>query len=166
MATTKGYAPTHDIDAWDFPLHSEILPGLWMGGTDDEDTLDFATDLHKSREITKDKFDSVVTLYAWARPADWLVTEFRYGYYDSDIEHIDFNLLYSAVDFAYASWKSGQRVLIRCQAGINRSGLVTALVLIKDGYSPEQAIDLLRAQRSRYVLINRDFEKFILSLGV
>ena len=31
------YAPVHNID-WDFPLWSEILPGLFLGGTDDDDT--------------------------------------------------------------------------------------------------------------------------------
>ena len=40
IETNEGYAPVHQIDNWDFPLHSEILPGLWVGGTDDFDTIE------------------------------------------------------------------------------------------------------------------------------
>ena len=63
--TSAGYAPAHEIDNWDFPLHSEILPGLWVGGTDDMDTIEYSGNLHAPKEITKKEFDAVVTLYAW-----------------------------------------------------------------------------------------------------
>ena len=66
-----GFAPVHEINDWDFPLWSEILPGLWTGGTDDYDTIDYVADTKQPRNITQDDFDTVVTLYAWARPADW-----------------------------------------------------------------------------------------------
>jgi hypothetical protein len=33
------------------------------------------------------------------------------------------------------------------------------------GYKPEDAINLLREKRSRYVLINKEFEEFLLALG-
>jgi hypothetical protein len=45
------YAPVHDI-GWDFPLWSEILPGLWLGGTDDDDTIETGVDTYKQRVIT------------------------------------------------------------------------------------------------------------------
>ena len=64
---------------------------------------------------------------------------------------------------AHKDWKSGKRVLIRCQAGLNRSGLVTALVLIKDGYSAKDAIALMRDKRSKDVLMNPLFEEWLLS---
>lgn len=35
-------------------------------------------------------------------------------------------------------------MLIRCQAGMNRSSLVTDLVLMKDGLSADEAIALIR----------------------
>jgi protein-tyrosine phosphatase len=37
--------------------------------------------------------------------------------------------------------------LVHCQAGLNRSGLVTALALIRGGMQPEQAIAKIRQQR-------------------
>ena len=154
------YAPVHDI-GWDFPLWSEILPGLWLGGTDDDDTIETGVDPYKPRMITKDDFDTVITLYAWARPTDWLVEEVRYGFYDSDISHIDFDAVERASDVAYQAWNSGKRVLIRCQAGINRSGLVMAHVLMKHGYKANDAINLMREKRSKAVLLNRHFVDYL-----
>ena len=157
---TSLYAPVHDI-GFDFPLWSEILPGLWLGGTDDNDTIETGVDTYKPRMITKDDFDTVITLYSWAQPVDWLVEEVRYGFYDSEISHIDFAAVERAADFAYQAWKSGKRVLIRCQAGINRSGLVMAHVLMKDKYKAREAIDLMREKRSKAVLLNRHFVDYL-----
>ena len=160
-----GYAPAHEIDSWDFPLWSEILPNLWVGGTDDDDTIEDAVNLHTNRKITKDDFDAVVTLYAWAQPVDWLVEELRFGFYDSGISHIDMEALHRAATFAVNQVEAGRKVLIRCQAGLNRSGITAALALIMLGNTPEEAISLLREKRSKYVLINKEFEEFLLSLG-
>ena len=157
---TSLYAPVHDI-GFDFPLWSEILPGLWLGGTDDNDTIETGVDTYKPRMITKNDFDTVITLYSWAQPVDWLVEEVRYGFYDSEISHIDFAAVERAADFAYQAWKSGTRVLIRCQAGINRSGLVMAHVLMKDKYKAREAIDLMREKRSKAVLLNRHFVDYL-----
>ena len=163
--TSEGYAPAHQIDDWDFPLHSEILPGLWVGGTDDMDTIEYSGNLHAPKEITKKEFDAVVTLYAWANPVDWMVEEMRFGFYDSDVDHIDREALASAVGFARSKWKSGKKVLIRCQAGLNRSGLTAALVLMQSGYTADEAIALLRDKRSKYVLCNGEFEAFLRTLN-
>jgi hypothetical protein len=162
--TSAGYAPAHEIDNWDFPLHSEILPGLWVGGTDDMDTIEYSGNLHAPKEITKKEFDAVVTLYAWANPVDWMVEELRFGFYDSDVDHIDKEALDSAANFALAKWQAGKKVLIRCQAGLNRSGLTAALVLVKAGYTPDEAITLLRTNRTQYVLCNGEFEAFVRTL--
>lgn len=56
-------------------------------------------------------------------------------------------------------------VLVHCQAGLNRSGVVSALVLIERGHSPREAVDLLRARRSPAVLCNESFERFVLLGG-
>lgn len=158
---TASYAPVHDID-WDFPLWSEILPGLFLGGTDDDDTIEDASNIHTSRTITKDHFDTVVTLYAWANPVDWFVQELRYGFYDSGLEgNADYDSLHEAAEFAYKAWKSGKRVLIRCQAGINRSSLTMGLVLMLDGYPAAAAIELMRSKRSNAVLLNDDFVDYL-----
>jgi len=93
------------------------------------------------------------------------IKELRFGFYDSSLTDFDpvENLL-DIVKMAHKDWKSGKRVLIRCQAGLNRSGLVMALVLIRDGYEPADAIKLMREKRSSWVLCNKNFERYLLGL--
>jgi protein-tyrosine phosphatase len=148
----------------DYPkeLWSEVLPGLWQGGTDDDDVYD---QLQKPM-ITKKEFDLVVTAYSLANPVDWFVKELRFGFYDSDMRDFEPNDLQPIVRMAHAEWKRGQRVLIRCQAGMNRSGLIMALVLIREGYTAEDAINLIRAKRSKHALFNGRFEKWLKEASV
>jgi protein tyrosine phosphatase len=140
------------------PLWSQVLPGLWQGGTHD---LDVEKQL-KVPMITTKEFDTVITMYAYANPVDWFVKEFRYGVWDSDINKMDITELYDIVRLAHSDWKRGKKVLIRCQAGWNRSGLITALVLIREGMDAREAIDLIRKTRSDQALCNRSFEKFLI----
>ena len=141
-------------------LWSEILPGLWQGGTDDNDLM--GRQLGGLRP-TKNEFDSVYTLYGNANGVDWGMKEIRFGFYDSDMRDFDpQNDLWLPVAEAHADWQAGKRVLIRCQAGLNRSGLVMALVLIREGYAPSDAIDLIRAQRGDAAMCNHIFERWLL----
>ena len=144
-------------------LYSEILGNLFMGGTDDEDVIHIPARVYSRREDLP--FDSMVTMYAWARPADWNIQEFRYGVPDASIKDIDLNRLSQAVEFGYDRWKQGDRLLVRCQAGLNRSGLVMALILIKDGFTPYQAIDLIRQRRTDIALFNENFVNWLLTSG-
>ena len=144
-------------------LYSMIAPNLFQGGTDDLDVIHLAQTNNRSR--TDLPFDAIVTMYAWARPADWKVQEFRYGVPDASITDIDLDRLRQAVDFGYDRWKQGDRVLVRCQAGLNRSGLVLALILIKDGLKPAEAIARIRDNRGEDALFNRDFHNWLLTEG-
>jgi protein-tyrosine phosphatase len=144
-------------------LYSMIAPNLFQGGTDDLDVIHLAQTNNRPR--TDLPFDSIVTMYAWARPADWKVQEFRYGVPDASITDIDLDRLRQAVDFGYDRWKQGDRVLVRCQAGLNRSGLVLALILIKDGLKPQDAIARIRDNRGEDALFNRDFHNWLLTEG-
>ena len=140
-------------------LFSEIAPNLFQGGTDDLDVIHLPVTNNAKR--TDLPFDAIVTMYAWARPADWQVQEFRYGVPDAKISDIELSRLRQTVEFGYDRWKSGDRVLVRCQAGLNRSGLVTALILIKDGYTPEDAINAIRTHRGPDALFNMNFANWI-----
>ena len=144
-------------------LYSMVAPNLFQGGTDDLDVIHLAQTNNRPR--TDLPFDAIVTMYAWARPADWKVQEFRYGVPDASITDIDLDRLRQAVDFGYDRWKQGDRVLVRCQAGLNRSGLVLALILIKDGLKPAEAIARIRDNRGEDALFNRDFHNWLLTEG-
>jgi len=142
-------------------LFSEILPNLYMGGTSDSATIDIPQDLrHFNGE---NEFDCVVTLYAWASPANWGVEERRFGFPDAETVEEYHPTIIELAQWAYTKWISGKRVNIRCQAGLNRSGLVTALVLMLNGLSAEKAIERLREKRSTYALCNGEYEHWLLN---
>jgi protein-tyrosine phosphatase len=100
-------------------------------------------------------------MYAYAQPADWKVQEFRYGVPDAAIEDIDLDRLKQAVEFGYNRWMAGDRVLVRCQAGLNRSGLVTALILMSTGLDAETAIEQIRKNRAEIALFNEDYVRWL-----
>jgi protein-tyrosine phosphatase len=144
-------------------LYSMIAPNLFQGGTDDLDVIHLAQTNNRPR--TDLPFDAIVTMYAWARPADWNIQEFRYGVPDGQMAEIDLNRLRQAVEFGYQRWKAGDRVLVRCQAGLNRSGLVLALILIKAGLTPQEAINRIRENRGPDALFNENFHFWLLKEG-
>lgn len=146
-------------------LMHEILPDLWMGGTHDDDTLGNSRFAHKPF-ITLANFDTVITMYQYANPAGWFVKEHRYCIYDSDLENNDIDELFATARVAYNDWAEGKRVYIRCQAGWNRSGLITALVLMLDGIPAREAIDLIREKRSEHALCNPAFVRFLEALDL
>ena len=153
------YAPTWATEE-PKELYSEILTNLFMGGTKDDETVDIPKRLPHLED--KSDFDSVVTLYAWAHPMGWGVEELRFGFPDHISAEKDLMQIKDIANWAHDRWKLGKRVLVRCQAGLNRSGLVTALVLMKAGMTAEAAVELIREKRSPDALCNDAFIDWII----
>jgi protein-tyrosine phosphatase len=143
-------------------LFNEVAANLFMGGTDDMDVIHFPA---KNKTRNDLPFDAIVTMYAYAQPADWKIQEFRYGVPDAAIADIDLNRLKQAVEFGYNRWMAGDRVLVRCQAGLNRSGLVTALILMSTGLDAETAIEQIRKNRAELALFNHDYVNWLKAEG-
>jgi hypothetical protein len=155
-------------------LWSEIAPGLFVGGTADSDHVGLGRDfterkayfnIHERAEITTRDFDAVVTMYAWARPVDWGVEELRWGIMDSEQDGVDMDGVLETAEWAFRRWQAGKRVLIRCQAGLNRSSFIAAFVLMRSGLSASEAIDKIRRTRSTQALFNQKFERIIREFG-
>lgn len=142
-------------------LWTEIEDGLWVGGTHDDDTVGEAREsrhtwtggfyVTQDAEIGPNEFNAVLTLYAWARPVDWLVEEYRWGIFDGGAAP-DLDKIRDAVVWAHKRWKNGDKTLLRCQAGLSRSTFFTALVLVRDGWEVQQAVDHIRRKRSGHCL--------------
>jgi hypothetical protein len=142
---------------------AELLPGLFMGGTDDDHVIGRAlsrADLQKSARHYP--FDVVVTLFVYAMPAPSGIEEIRYGFPDTRLDESTIPALVRISGIAYDRWMADQRVFIRCQSGINRSGLVAALVLMRSGLDAQAAIRLIRRERDLVALCNEHFERFLL----
>jgi protein-tyrosine phosphatase len=58
---------------------------------------------------------------------------------------------------------AGDRLLVRCQAGLNRSGLVTALILMTSGLDADTAISLIRSNRADIALFNEHYVAWLRS---
>lgn len=147
----------------DTELYSEILEGLYMGGTADDDVVDVAKPLRNLGEVQE--FDSVVTCYSWAQPMSWYVHENRFGFADGPMDDKTFAKVDELATWLHSEWKAGKRCLSRCQAGLNRSGILVARILMKDGYSADEAINLIRKKRSPHALFNQDFVRKLQELN-
>lgn len=158
MDETNNFRPAKDEPIW-----SEILPGLWQGGTPPEDRVNRGN----LKRITRVQFQSVFTMAAHANPVGNRVREFRFAILDADMQDFDpTEDLFPFVVLAHNEWKSGRKTLIRCISGRNRSGLLLALVLIREGYSPEDAISMVRRKRSNDSLSNEVFTEWLRSVDV
>ena len=145
-------------------LYNHVQPRLFMGGTADDDVC-VGPAIRTKSQITSDSFECVVTLYSYANPVDWGIQEMRYGFMDRGIEDIDLERLGDVVVWAYKKWQGGDRVLIRCQAGLNRSGLVTALVMMYKGASATESIRMIRLTRSPDALFNKNYVAWLRKYG-
>ena len=142
-------------------LWSELIPNLWVGGTDDLDVVNVPKKLPNFGETKM--FDTVISLYAHSQPVGWHVKELRYGFSDGPLSPEDDKELDNIADWAYQEFRSGKKLGVRCQLGINRSAYVAAKILCRLGYESKEAIALIRKKRSPYALNNKHFEEALLA---
>ncbi|CAM5274109.1 protein phosphatase [Streptomyces spiroverticillatus] len=135
----------------------EIVPGLWMGG---HYWLDGAGTVHPV--VADGRFDVVVSLFV--RPdhgpppgVDHRVAEIP----DGPLTAEQLVTVRKLAQGAAQDVAEGRRVLVRCYAGFNRSGLVVGQTLVDLGHSPAEAVDLIRRRRSRHALHNGLFAQYL-----
>jgi protein-tyrosine phosphatase len=59
----------------------------------------------------------------------------------------------------------GKSVLVRCQAGLNRSSLIAGLAMVGLGFEGSDAVQLIRSRRSPWALCNEEYADFIMGLS-
>lgn len=134
--------------------YHEIMPGLFMGGTPLGTRIDDSDRSYRIQgyEIDVRPFDAVITLFPKAYPAGYGVEERRFGFSDDLVGGVNENYRERILELAswgHQRWRAGDRLLIRCAAGENRSGLITLLVLQKHGLSTDEAVALIREKRQK-----------------
>jgi len=133
------------------PLISQIEGNLYVGGCINGVRLE-------------DDWQTVVSLYKWERYDLGPNTErVEVTMYDAG-KVPDVAQLHELADTVNEALARGGKVLVHCQAGLNRSNLVTALALIKQGRAPRDAVALLRERRSPMVLCNQAFEGWLYAI--
>jgi Dual specificity phosphatase, catalytic domain len=97
---------------------------------------------------------------AWQAGPYWQVLDLRPEFPDSIETPVDGPRVEALADQVEEMWARGP-VLICCTAGVNRSPLVAAVVLMRRGRTAGEAIDFLRAERGDVVLCNPTFEAWL-----
>jgi protein-tyrosine phosphatase len=137
----------------------EIVPGLFQGGHDYDELRKMSS---VCPVIVTDEFDLVVSLFKrWGHGPDDGVEERRAQIPDGELNDEDMAKVTALVPRVVDALKENKKVLVRCQAGYNRSGLVVALVLLRLGYTADDAIALIREKRSEHALCNELFVEYI-----
>lgn len=142
---------THGMTPFDVPFISQIEGNLWQGGC-------------REGLILPTFFKHVVSLYKWESYTveHDLETSMTVKMFDSigqGFEEID-----DLAEWVNMCCDDGP-TLVHCQAGLNRSSLVAGRTLTLRGWTPAQAIELLRQRRSPACLCNRAFEEWLLAQG-
>ena len=139
----------HGNKGFSVPLISHVMGNLFQGGCIQGVPLP-AGILH------------VVSLYPWEEyhEHDNVLTSTRVKMYDS-ADGPDETLVWLLAAHVNRLCAHGP-TLVHCQAGLNRSGLISALALRLHGLEADAAVALLREQRSPAVLCNPVFEAFAL----
>ncbi len=149
---------------WPDAENHEVLPKLFLGGHQWVENVFQARDSRHSKVSEDLSWDYVVSAYVTDWEASWPQCDHRLVLFkdtETGLDDDTWRKIESAVTQVVERWGSGQKVLIRCQAGYNRSGMIMALVLMRLGLSAECAIALLRERRGSDVLINSVFEGYV-----
>ena len=144
--------------------YTKIIDGIYVGGCDYADENGREAEYHVGRG---DPFDAVVSMYGHAHKYGPYgpdgMTHHMYPFADSALDEDAIGLAYRAAKTVDTEVRAGSSVLVRCQAGLNRSNLVAGIYLIAyRKMDPKAVVDLLRT-RSPWVLCNDDFEAFLLN---
>lgn len=134
MVDDESWVPAHLRDALDDEAPpwppDEVVPGLWQSGLPlPGEQWDAVIDLHGGEEELED-------------------VEFYVHWRIEDGPAPDIPTLEALADMVNVFRHAGRRVLVHCHAGINRSGLVAAAALVRDGVTPDDAIATVREARS------------------
>lgn len=107
-------------------------------------------------------FDYVISLYPWGKYKVHTHQVYTVATLFDGEDIPDAGKLAVLADHVNACRAKGP-TLVHCQAGLNRSALVTSLALVHGGMEPEEAIALMREKRCDAVLCNEHFEGWLRS---
>lgn len=149
---TKDRGAPDASSPWD-----EIVPLLWMGGHYYQDPAGV-----REPTVVGGEFDLVISLYAREGHGPDAGVEHRCAEIpDGPLTAGQLEVVGEMAELAAWSVRGGRRVLVRCQSGYNRSGLVIAQALINLGHSTDHAIFLIRSHRSKWALNNPLFVSYL-----
>jgi hypothetical protein len=156
------------VDNVPYPDHpwDQVAEGLWVGGHGCQPANGIPGTV--GEVWVRDEFDLVISLHRMQGddakrygPSPHVATA-DHKMMDSDLDPDHHTAIDTLAELAVDHLRRGDRVLVRCMGGINRSSLVAALAMVKMGWPPEAAINRIREVRSPWCLFNQSFVDYIL----
>ncbi|MEV6135923.1 hypothetical protein AB0L63_07640 [Nocardia sp. NPDC051990] len=136
---------------------NEIVPQLWMGGHHYGNAEGV-----RVPAIVGTEFDVVISLFqAEGHGPGPDVEHHHLAIPDTALHAEQLAAARELARIAAAAVRADRSVMVRCQYGYNRSGLVVAQTLLELGHSVDNAIALIRRRRSRHALNNEFFVTYL-----
>ncbi len=121
---------------------TEIVPGVWQSGSPEPG----------------EHWDAVIDLDCSAPPLEGVAFYAHWPIEDGPAPETV--VLVALADLVNDLRRGGKRILIHCAGGVNRSGLLAAAALIRDGMGAVEAVKTVRARRPG-ALINPEFVRLL-----
>lgn len=139
------------------PISEIVEDSLWIGGYKAPDHLSFKPDLwiHCAEEIRPSKRKAHEVIWLKLDDDDW-----DWRAHPEEVKPI-MEIAAKGLDAIH----EGKSVVVTCHMGLNRSGMVTGLIMAGLGFSPGEILALLRSLRHEDVLCNTDFEELVVATG-
>lgn len=152
---------------WDLVATSVKGGELWLGGIHCQfgGVAEGPGGVYESQHgnaFPEDRFDVVLSLtdQPGYEPTRGALHVYRIA--DADLDPVHHTKLDYLADRVRKDVHDGRKVLVRCQAGINRSALVVGLTMLKiRAMSVDEYLAHVREIRSPYVLMNRSFVRYL-----
>lgn len=143
---------------------NEITHNLWMGG------MYYGPHMQPAW-VEEGDFDLVISMAGNEIPIPASIDHAAYYIDDGKLGPVESGFVYGATALAVSAVMSGRKTLVRCAAGLNRSGLVVALALLqlppfRGACCPNHAVALIQNKRSEHALHNPYFLEYIREAGV
>lgn len=151
---------------WPKDQWNEVVPNLFQGGQIWEGPPDGRWSDHDAQRVkVREEFDAVFSFFHRDEPGQGPSAGVEHHHYPIPDGTLDEEELTEVRGYARVIAKkvqAGDKVLVRCQAGYNRSGLVTGFALMELGYDVHDAVDLIRAARGGHALFRLVFLRYLL----
>ncbi|MEV6619778.1 protein phosphatase [Amycolatopsis sp. NPDC051106] len=132
---------------------NEIRPGLWMGGH---------VRAGEEPVVVGREFDLVLSLYQREGHGPPPGVEHHFAEMpDGPLSEAQIAEVERFALLAAEAVRAGRSTLVRCHAGLNRSGLVVVQTLVELGLGVPEAIALVRQRRSPWALHNELFVQYL-----
>ena len=141
------------FDEYGYPRtsFSEVVPGLFQANAS-----------YSPIQLFHQGFDAVFDLCGLDR-GDGVVDETYVAYPIDDVPWIEDPDAIHELGIRVADHvRAGEKVIVNCMSGMNRSGLLVGRALVAMGYLPVEAVELIRRARGPHALSNREFTRFLL----